>query len=277
MRELTCNYAVVRFLPYRETGEFVNVGVIACCPEAGFFDFKLLEKHRRRVRQVFPELEEKIYLAAIAAMKKELITHRSASELFAQSAGGARHVKMMLEAFAALTRRKESLLHFTEPRVKLVPGQPDVALDSLYKHFVEREFAKQPEYQEKVMRQRLRSWLKDWNLSKVYRPDRKVGDSDFHFTLPFVRFEGQKAVSAIKPFDLNRPEPTEVYLHGDPWVQRIRRLKTNNQLPDQMIIAVKWPTESKPRIAAEEIVRGLREASAEVVEFDAVQVHQRIK
>lgn len=40
----TCNYAVVRFLPYRETGEFVNVGVVLYCREAGFFDVALEPK-----------------------------------------------------------------------------------------------------------------------------------------------------------------------------------------------------------------------------------------
>lgn len=28
MNELTCNYAPIRFQPYRETGEFVNIGVV---------------------------------------------------------------------------------------------------------------------------------------------------------------------------------------------------------------------------------------------------------
>lgn len=32
MKKLICNYSVIRFLPYPETGEFVNVGILACCP-----------------------------------------------------------------------------------------------------------------------------------------------------------------------------------------------------------------------------------------------------
>ena len=36
---LPCNFAVLRFRPYRETGEFVNIGVVLACPAARFFDF----------------------------------------------------------------------------------------------------------------------------------------------------------------------------------------------------------------------------------------------
>ena len=47
MNTMVYNYHVVRFLPYPETGEFVNVGVILFCPQLGFFDFKI-ETHRSR-------------------------------------------------------------------------------------------------------------------------------------------------------------------------------------------------------------------------------------
>jgi hypothetical protein len=39
MTLVACTYAALRFLPYRETCEFANVGVVVCAPEAGFFGF----------------------------------------------------------------------------------------------------------------------------------------------------------------------------------------------------------------------------------------------
>ncbi len=42
MKQFVCNYAPVRFLPYRETGEFVNVGVVLHCPQTDFFGFRLI-------------------------------------------------------------------------------------------------------------------------------------------------------------------------------------------------------------------------------------------
>ncbi len=40
---LTCNYAVVRFLPYRETAEFVNVSIVQYGDENALLEFAKLE------------------------------------------------------------------------------------------------------------------------------------------------------------------------------------------------------------------------------------------
>ena len=57
MTEVVCNYAVARFRPYREPGEFVNVGVVFVCPETGYFDYLFETSDCRRVMSFFPELE----------------------------------------------------------------------------------------------------------------------------------------------------------------------------------------------------------------------------
>ncbi len=44
-----CNYAVIRFLPYPETEEFVNVGVILACPETRTIDYMLETRRRDRI------------------------------------------------------------------------------------------------------------------------------------------------------------------------------------------------------------------------------------
>ena len=41
MKRFACHYAIIRFLPYPETQEFANVGVVLACPESGYFGFKL--------------------------------------------------------------------------------------------------------------------------------------------------------------------------------------------------------------------------------------------
>ena len=45
MSELVCNYAIARFRPYRETSEFVNVGVVLICQQVNYFGF-LFERRR---------------------------------------------------------------------------------------------------------------------------------------------------------------------------------------------------------------------------------------
>lgn len=37
MNKLAMRFTVVRFMPYIETREFANVGIILICPKTGFF------------------------------------------------------------------------------------------------------------------------------------------------------------------------------------------------------------------------------------------------
>ena len=70
---IACNYAVVRFLPYPEAGEFVNVGVVAHSPTTGFFDYRLLPANRiSRVHGFFPELNVEHYKDALKNCGQEL-------------------------------------------------------------------------------------------------------------------------------------------------------------------------------------------------------------
>jgi hypothetical protein len=67
-KRLACHYSVVRFCPYPETDKFVNVGVVLACPAIGYLDFSRADLRRRgRVGRFFPELDSKIYSAAMNA------------------------------------------------------------------------------------------------------------------------------------------------------------------------------------------------------------------
>lgn len=70
--QLACNYAVLRFLPYPETGEFVNLGVAAHCPGTGHFGSKFETTRTKRVTTFFPELPVTRFRAARLAMANEL-------------------------------------------------------------------------------------------------------------------------------------------------------------------------------------------------------------
>ena len=53
MNKLACRYAILKFLPYTETGEFANVGVVLACPATGFFGFKLETRRYARFTDFF--------------------------------------------------------------------------------------------------------------------------------------------------------------------------------------------------------------------------------
>jgi hypothetical protein len=164
-----------------------------------------------------------------------------------------------------MLRRRESLLHFAEPGMKL--GLPDETLKQLYDDYVLRTFARTAAYQETVLRNRLGGWLKDWGLRGQYKTNRSVGDEMYHVTLPFVHFEGTIAKIAIKPVDLNRNEPTEVYEHGGLWIQRFRRLAERGHLPTRTVVPLSLPT-GQGRLAADEITRELNHLGVETADFN---------
>ena len=61
-KRVACNYAVLRFLPYPETQEFVNIGVVLMCPELRWFDYRTETRRRDRVTGFFPELNPAVFL-----------------------------------------------------------------------------------------------------------------------------------------------------------------------------------------------------------------------
>jgi hypothetical protein len=272
MTELVCNFAIVRFLPYRETGEFVNVGVVVHAPETGFFGHRIrTDKRNARVHRFFPEIERGLYGAATASLDAEL-TRRTGDFAFAVLAGGDA-VGRGMTLFRDLLKRRESLLHFAEPGMRL--GRPTDVLTAIYEYYVERHFARRPAYQEELMRERLAGWLSDWGLQQRYATKARVGDDKFHFTLPFVHTldGGPVAPAAIKPLDLDRPEPTDIFDHGGYWALRFRRLRDRGQLPGRMIVPVHLPV-GQYRPIADAVVSELVESGATVTAIDdQEQIH----
>ncbi|HXE54706.1 MAG TPA: DUF3037 domain-containing protein [Tepidisphaeraceae bacterium] len=264
MKELVCNYALVRFLPYRETGEFVNVGVVLYAPEVSQFDFRLTEKRNRRVRAFFPEMDPEIYAAAVDSLRRELERQRTQFNSLGGLFNGERAVSEGLTAFRSMLRRRESLIHFAEPGMRL--GIPQETLGDLFADYVLRSFAQTAEYQETIMRKRLRKCLNEWGLRNRYKSNKKVGDDQFHLTLPFVQFENEKPIAAIKPLDLNRPDPTAVYEHGGQWIQRFSRLARRGHLPPNTIVPLQFPPGAARR-AADEVAAELDALGVRTADF----------
>src|SRR5690606_13433554 len=72
MTRFACQYAIVRFMPYVETGEFANVGVLLWEPKNRYLGFKLLRRKYGRITQFFEELEKAVYLRAMGDLENEL-------------------------------------------------------------------------------------------------------------------------------------------------------------------------------------------------------------
>lgn len=239
MKKFACQYAIVRFLPYRETGEFANVGIVMLCPETGLFEFRLM-RHIRRITSFFEELDTGIYRRAAKDFKQEL--NRIQKWLGARDENRM-DVDLARHLFAELTRPREALIRFDGVRVVLA-DDPAQQFEELFGHYVERNFATKA-YQEALLEKAVRKVLTDAKLGVQYRPETLGDTATYHVRLPFVHKDGERAVKAIKPLHLAHEDPTQIYEHGWAWLGKVNRLRALRYLPEQVLFAVQGPAENE--------------------------------
>ncbi len=264
-QRVTCNYAVLRFRPYQETGEFVNLGVVLFAHAAQFLDFRVETQRHRRVTDFFPELDVARFRLARATFRKEVL--RVKELLFVPSA--TLNEQERLGVFRELVRPRESVFRFAEVGTVLAED-PEAKLEELFQRYVHRQFAQTTEYQEVTMARRLGDILQAHDLIKHFRRNAMVGNETFHTKFPFVSEHLNPAgapIQAIKPLDLDRDEPTKIYDHGDAWIQRVKRLRQVGQAPDRLMFTIRLPKDDPKRLDAANTIRA--ELSAQGVSVAA--------
>ncbi|NWD74822.1 DUF3037 domain-containing protein [Pseudomonas gingeri] len=251
-----CNYSILRFLPYPETGEFVNIGIVLIANN-GDFRFKI-EAKRQRVTNFFPSLDSKIFLRA----KREMIAELS--RLSGYLAHNRKDLGLLLSTFKHLTHPRETMMRFSDPGT-MATDNADAALTALFDHYVNHSFANK-EYQETVLEKQLGKLLSDSHLRQRYS-ERKLGTLDYPVKFPFVLCEGQMPVQAIKPIHLGHDEPAKILEHGDAWVAKVRRLAGAGQLVDDTLFIAGTPEPGKPKL-----LKAYKEISEELQGFKNVRV-----
>ena len=260
MKRLACQYAIIRFLPYAETGEFANVGVVLACPATGYLDARLMPPRKTgRIAGFFERLDKRIYREAMTYLRDEVDGLRKLTREFAQGGSGG----AVQQLFAGLTRPREALLRFSDVSV-ILAEQLDETLNALFARFVERDFVSK-DYHDQLLNRGVRETLRKANL-RVYFEEARIGDDDFYINVPFVHRRRGRAQLAIKPLDLAKDEPNKVFDVGGHWVERVRRLDKRHLLPDKMLFAVNLPEPSElaTRRAADEIVCELRDQGVKI-------------
>ncbi|MES2738150.1 MAG: DUF3037 domain-containing protein [Verrucomicrobiota bacterium] len=256
-----CNYAVLRFLPYPETGEFVNLGVVVHCADLGFFGVELERRKISRVTNFFPELVKDQFKSSQAAIWAELERVRDQMNKHGQT-------DLKRRVFRELIRPRESIFRFSEVKTVLTDN-PKELVATLFAQYVRRHFALTKEHQEGVMARRYYRVLREFCPERIFHQNRLVGKDEYRVRVPLSSdFVGRNGVPlrVIKPLDLDRDEPSEIIDHGDGWIGKVRRLGEIGCLPDRFIFAVSMPSiDGKPRDAAEKILADLRKEDALIV------------
>lgn len=239
MSLFACRYAVVQFLPYAETGEFANVGVVLLCPERGFFGFRLQNARRtKRITGFFERLDRAVYVRAQGLFEQELARVKTIldNEVFPRAdAEGARQL------FAALTHPREAIVRFAPVRA-ILTTDPALELDTLFGRYVEHDFAT-PEHREEVLEKRIGQLLRGLPLDKPFQAH-TLGNNETRARFPFVTMDGERAIKAIKPLFLAQDEPHKIFEHADFWLPKMRRLRARDLLPETTLISTEAPPET---------------------------------
>jgi hypothetical protein len=266
--KLACNYAIIRFLPYPETEEFVNVGVVLACPGTHYFDFRIETTERRRVNAFFPELNKSIFTLGRTHFRKELDRVRSFMDRSSNEGMLDFAANEFNKAFLDVVKPRESIFRFSGVGTRLAED-PEEALDQLFDHYVVRLFAQRKDYQETEMVKRLRESLRSASIMG-YR-NGLIGNDLYEVPFPLLRKSdgATNEFRAIKPLDLAKEKPTAITVHGDEWLAKLGHLKKMSYDLKRVLFAVQMPHDEPANIqVAEEIFDQIRITGVELTRID---------
>ncbi|HHL72549.1 MAG TPA: DUF3037 domain-containing protein [Bacteroidetes bacterium] len=249
MKKIACQYAIVRFAPFVETGEFANVGIVMMAQDSRYFGFELELKRYARITHFFEDVDARLYKKALYNVREEL--ERIGDLLKAH--GFDRRLKendvdFAQRLFAELVRPRETIIRFGQVRTALA-DDPEKKLKELFAFYVERNFVTKKYQEELLLESGVRKLLYRIHVGDLFEKAR-VGDDTYHVNFPFVRAEKGRLVKIIKPLHLAHPEPTRIYEHGDAWIRRINRLKGKYLEPDRVLFTLAGPDEDGNRLKA---------------------------
>lgn len=243
-------YSIIRFLPYAETEEFANVGVVLFAPGTRYFDFRLTRKWRR-IGQFFDKLDRHIFAEGARAFDEELL--RTGELIGRLVDGGSSGEAAATRVFDDLVRPREALFRFSAPRA-VMTETPAAKLAELFTHYVEHAFAT-PEYHEALIERAVGGLLRREGLNQRYRPG-KLGGEGMQFGVPFAAQDDTGRICrVIKPMHLAHEDPVRILDHGNQWLGRLRHLERIHALPEALLLAVAEPPLETARYEAFEEVR----------------------
>ncbi|WP_110642628.1 DUF3037 domain-containing protein [Salinicola sp. CPA57] len=224
-----CNYAIVRFQPYTDTGEFANIGVVMLCSD-GQFLYRLENKRVGRVTQFF-----QIQPSLLSKVRKSFQDELSRiSSLMGENVGKS---DVQRKVFTHLIRPSETILRFSRPGT-VKAEKPSEALDKIFKAYVHHDFGTQQD-KEAVLARRVSEWLK--HLKDRSYVERTLGNELSHVKFSFVWEKAGKTLQVVKPISFDLEDASKITEKGDRWEARMRRLKESDDAPLDTVFICRPP------------------------------------
>jgi len=220
-------YAIIRFLPFPETEEFANIGVVVCLPQLNHFEFRLDTTRRTKRVSDFFDLHhcKSLYVDTLKAIGSELGYFKEAVE--------QRELKA-LQALELTQKPRETIIRFSGIRAGITQQDTAAIVDDVFAKCVVQPHEIK-ERREVQLERDVRCYLDALRLSAPFRKD-DIGSVDtFQVTLPLVQKRPEQT-RVIKPLFLGQVDPSKVMEHGDKLISRLNRLRKFGDLPDQILV-----------------------------------------
>lgn len=240
----TYDFATIGFRPYTETEEFVTIGVVALDTAARHFGFALLDIRKTgRISAMFPMVKE-LYKEARKSIEAELTSIQRA----VNGTGAGAEVPLFPAfregkegLFAAITNPREGVLCYPVKGRRMAKGMDEV-LEALHQRFILQNQLTPQQAVENQMAKHLRTVLKNANLLNPFKRDVRIGPEEFQvtFTLAHIEKPGYSD-RALRPLNFDLTTATEIYIHGDDWINRLRRLNRNGYRPSRCLFTIRPP------------------------------------
>ena len=233
-----CMYAVVRFMPFAETREFANVGIVVIAPKLGLYDFKLAPKTFNRVTKFFDDLDGVVYKHAIEGFEEEL--NRIRNYLVHNHIQG----KSLVDYFKEITRTRESVLHFGEVGTMLTDNI-NVAVDKLFERLIGRNFTESKEYKEQQMIRVLKSQLTAKLPPGIRYTKQNLKADMYDIPVPLAT-RINDSYRIIRPLAFEQKNVLLAMEHGEAWVNRLKKLINFDVVQaDKALVAFEKPVHRK--------------------------------
>jgi len=136
MKQQICKYSIIRFLPYTETGEFANIGIVLYVPALQLLAYKLLNpSQHERITHFFQPLNQDLFGNIIPIILDEL---ERIKKLLVQT------TLKDVELYNELIRPREDIIRYSENRV-IVSASPEKTVAELFESYVHRTDTDSPQ------------------------------------------------------------------------------------------------------------------------------------
>lgn len=267
MKRTACQYAIVRFMPFVETGEFANVGILLWEPESRYLGFELIGRKFGRITQFFEQLDRGVFLKAMAnlAVELERVRHLLANDLPKVTPTRLEY-GFHLGIFNELIRPRETIIRYSEQRT-ILSAHPEKTLETLFEYYIGRNFVTKA-YEDTLLEKSVKHLLEEEDLAKVFH-NLKIEDTLYSVRFPFVQQVEGKAVKVIKPLFLGQSDSTAIIQHGDLWKLKVQQLRKRRLLHGPILFPVKGPADMEAGDVREEAFQetkdSLEDAGIELV------------